>query len=123
MEGRVSHTNVNDVPTTARVETEGSTTFRALARVEMADVLVEAGLVGDVGAAQLQHALALEGVLEGLVTNDTAAADEGALSAPRVDAVNVQHAGHASPSPALAGEMEGVGLPGGCVTLGAGDWP
>lgn len=55
----------------------------------MADVLVEASLVGDVGAAQLEDALTTQGELERLIANDALRADKGPLATPGVDPVDV----------------------------------
>lgn len=58
-----------------------SITRGAILRFELADELVEAGFVGDVGTGELQYALALQSMFERLLAHRALAADERALTA------------------------------------------
>ena len=88
------HTNVEHVASAAGIKTKRSTAAWARLRVRLADKFVEACFMGDVRAAQLEDALAAEGMFEGLFTDNTFTTGESALSA-RMRAINVEHTSHA----------------------------
>lgn len=92
---RGARTKVQDVAASAGVESQWGVACRAILRLKLADVLPEAGLVGNMAARELQDALAAQSVLEGLLAHSALAADEGAVPA-RAVALDVQNAGHAS---------------------------
>lgn len=74
-------TNIDDIAASARIEVQRRVACRAVLRLELADELVKASFVGHVGAGELQHALAAERVLQGLLAHGALAADEGPLAA------------------------------------------
>ncbi len=65
---------------------------RTVLRLELADELVEAGLVRHMGARKLQYPLAAQRVLERLFTHSALAADKGALP-PGATSVCCHHRG------------------------------
>lgn len=86
---------IKNIAASAGVEGQWGVACRAVLRLKLADVLPEAGLVGNMAARELEDALAAQGVLEGLLAHSALAADEGAVPACAV-ALDVQNAGHAS---------------------------
>lgn len=84
-------TDVHHIPTPSRVQAQRSAARGTLARVKMADELVEARFVGDVGAAQLQDAFTAQHVFERFVADDALSSDKCPLSPAGVYSVDVQH--------------------------------
>lgn len=79
--GEEELTNIQYVAAPTCVEMKRGVACRAVLRLNLSDKLVEAGLVRDVGARELQYPLAAEGVLQRLLADSALAADKGALAA------------------------------------------
>ena len=74
-------TKIENVASSAGVQPQRCVAGGAVLRIELLDVLVEAGLVRDMAARELQDALAAQGVLKRLLADGALAADESALTA------------------------------------------
>lgn len=86
------HTKVQTTSST-RVYAEGRVAGWTFLRLELFDVFVKAGFVGDVGAGHLQDAFAPQGVLHWLLTYCTFAPHERPLSSRRPGSCYVNHGG------------------------------
>lgn len=73
-------TQVQHVTAATRVEFEGRLALRTELGVGLLDVLVEASLVRNVAARELQHTLATERVLKRLLAHGALAAHKRAIS-------------------------------------------
>lgn len=92
-----AHTNVKYIPAARGVKPQGCITGGAVLAFKLADVLIKASLMRDVGTGELQDTLSTKGVLEGFFADGTLAADECPLSTVPVP-LNVHHAGHVAGS-------------------------
>lgn len=90
-----SLTNVQHIPSSACIQAQWRIARRAVLRLELLDVLVEARFVGHMAARELQYPLAAKGVLQRLFTHRALAADKRPLP-PCTTSVGVQHSCHAS---------------------------
>lgn len=88
-------TDIQHISSTARVQAQWRIAGWAVLRLELLDVLVEAGLVRDVGAGELEDALAAQGVFERFIADGALASNEGPLPA-RTTSIGVQHTCHAT---------------------------
>jgi hypothetical protein len=88
-------TNIQHIASSTGVQAQWCIARRAVLRLELLDVLVEAGLVGHMAARELQYPLATKSVFQWLLAHSTLAAHKGPLP-PRATSVGVQHSCHAS---------------------------
>jgi hypothetical protein len=88
-------TNIQHVASSACIQAQWRIARRAILRLELLDVLVEACFVGHMAARELQYPLAAKGVLQGLFTHSALAADKRPLP-PCTTPVGIQHSCHAS---------------------------
>ena len=88
-------TNVQHIASSARVQAQWRIARRAVLRLELLDILVEAGLVGHMAARELQDPLATKSMFQWLFAHRTLAADKRPLSSCATS-VGVQHSCHAS---------------------------
>ncbi len=73
-------TDVDDIAATAGIEMQGRVACWTVLRLDLSNEFVEAGLVGDMGARELEDTLALEGVFEGFFADGAFAPDECSFS-------------------------------------------
>jgi hypothetical protein len=88
-------TNVQHIPPSACIQAQWRIARRAVLRLELLDVLVEARFVGHMAARELQYPLTAKGMLQRLFTHRALAADKRPLP-PCTTSVGVQHSCHAS---------------------------
>lgn len=86
-------TNIQHISSTARVQAKRRIAGWAVLRIKFLDVLVEACLMRDVTAGELEDALAAQGVFEWFFAHCTLAADKGPLPAVSTS-VRIQHSCH-----------------------------
>ena len=100
-------TKVEHVAPSAGIQAERRVARWAVLRVKLLDVLVEAGLVGDMTAGKLEDTLAAKGMLQRLLANGALAPNEGALPAG-ARAFKLQHTGHRTPGSPVEGGLNAV---------------
>lgn len=89
------HTEIENAPATECVQAQGGVACWAVLRlcVRLFDIFVEASLVGDVAAGELEDPLAAQGMLKQFLASSTFTTNEGPLP-PRPRAVGVHQARH-----------------------------
>jgi len=88
-------TNIQHIASSACVQAQWRIARRAVLRLELLDILIEASFVGHMAARELQYPLATKSVFQWLLAHSTLAAHKGPLP-PRATSVAVQHSCHAS---------------------------
>lgn len=89
----MAHTNVKHISAAGGVKSQGCITGGAVLAFKLANILVEASLMRDMGAGELQDALPSKGMFKGFFADGTLAANKGPLATVAVP-LNVHHAGH-----------------------------
>lgn len=85
-----SLTNINNIPTSTRVETERRITCRTVLRINFSDVFIEASAVRNMPARQLERSFSRQSVFQWFFADGTLTANERPLS-PSPTSICVQH--------------------------------
>lgn len=109
--GEAQQTNIQNISTATRIQTEGSIARWAVLRLKLADVLVKACFVGHVATGELENALAAQGMFEGFFTDGAFGTDKGPL-APGARAVDLHCRGRVSAGSRIEGHAGAVGMSG-----------
>ena len=89
-------TEIENVPPSEGVQAQRRLARRAVLRIGVPDVFIEAGFMSDMTTRELQHPLSSQGMLEQFLTRGAFSAHKGPF-APGARAIGVEHAGHRMP--------------------------